>query len=165
MMNGKLKLIYALLIGALILQGCKDDEPEIGEPFDKTEGLTATAWVISEVYLVDEGNPAKPEREISSFYTESGNLLEIRFDADGTFETIPGDGVNFFPESGNWSFNNPNTPSSITFTSGDVVFESPLGGPTRISDSELRLNVPRFCFIDGEDKAVLGYRMVFVRKS
>lgn len=165
MMKNNYRLIWLLLAGFIIFQGCKEDDPEIGEPFGKTEGLTATGWVVNQVFLVDEGNPAKPEREISSYYTEGGNLLEIRFNEDGTFETIPGDGVNFFPESGTWAFNDPNTPSGITFTSDEVVFESPLGGPTRISDNELLLNVPRFCFIDGEDKAVLGYRLVFVRKS
>ena len=164
MMKNRFGLLIMLLIGITSFHGCKEDDPEIGEPFDKTEVLTATALGVSEVYLVDEGNPSKPEREISSFYTNGDNLLEIKFDADGSFGVTPGDGLNFFPESGNWAFNDPNTPSKITFTSDEAVFESPLGGPTRISDTQLLLNVPRSCSIEGENKDVLGYRLVFLRK-
>jgi hypothetical protein len=164
-MKNKFNIFYLILFTALIFQGCKEDEAEIGEPFGKTEGLVATGWVVNQVFLVDEGNPSKPEREISEYYTSGSDLLEIKFEADGTFETISGDGVNFFPDAGTWSFNNPLTPSSITLVSDDQTINSPLGGPTRIVDTELKMNVQKFCNIDGEDKAVLGYRLVFVRKS
>jgi len=157
-------IIWSFLLVVLVFQGCKEDEPEIGEPFGKAEGLVATGWVVSEVYLVDEGNPAKPERDISPFYTSGSDLLEIKFENDGTFESFPGDGVNFFPVAGTWSFNDPLTPSSITLVSADQTIDSPLGGPTRIVDSELKMNVQKFCNIDGEEKAVLGYRLVFTRK-
>ncbi len=164
-MKNPFKIFYFLLFATLIIQGCKEDDPEIGEPFGKTDGLVATGWVVSQVFLVDEGNPSKPEREISQYYTSGNDLLEIKFEADGTFETFSGDGVNFFPDSGTWSFNDPLTPSSITLVSDDQTINSPLGGPTRIVDTELKMNVQRFCNIDGEEKAVLGYRLVFVRKS
>jgi hypothetical protein len=164
-MKSKARYLYLILFFAVAIVGCKEDDPEIGEPFGKTDGLVATGWVVSQVFLVDEGNPAKPEREISEYYTSGTDLLEIKFEADGTFETFPGDGVNFFPDAGTWSFNDPLTPSSITLVSDDQTINSPLGGPTRIVDSELKMNVQRFCNIDGEEKAVLGYRLVFVRKS
>ena len=143
---------------------CQEDEQEIGEAYGKSEGLTATAWVVNQVFLVDEGNPAKPEIEITSFYTSGNNLLEVKFDLDGTYELTPGDGVNFFPSSGSWAFNDSFAPTKLTLTSEDQVVDSPLGGPTRISDNELKLNVQRFCQDQGEEKAVLGYRLVFVRK-
>jgi len=161
----KRNIFLILILSAFVFQGCKEDEPEIGEPFGKTEGLVATPWVVSQVFLVDEGNPSKPEREISEYYTEGDDLLEIEFSADGTFETTAGAGVNFFPDDGTWSFNDPETPSSIVLVSGDVVIDSPLGGPTRIVDNELKMNVQKFCNSDGEDKPVLGYRLVFIRKS
>jgi hypothetical protein len=164
-MKSKARYLYLILFFAVAIVGCKEDDPEIGEPFGKTDGLVATGWVVSQVFLVDEGNPAKPEREISEYYTSGTDLLEIKFEADGTFETFSGDGVNFFPDAGTWSFNDPLTPSSITLVSDDQTINSPLGGPTRIVDSELKMNVQRFCNIDGEEKAVLGYRLVFVRKS
>lgn len=163
-MNMNRNIIWSLILAVVVFQGCKEDDPEIGEPFSKSEGLVATGWVVSEVYLVDEGNPAKPERDISQFYTSGSDLLEIKFENDGTFESFPGDGVNFFPDAGTWSFNDPLTPSRITLVSSDQTIDSPLGGPTRIVDSELKMNVQKFCNIDGEDKAVLGYRLVFTRK-
>jgi hypothetical protein len=164
-MNRNRNIIWSFLLIVLVFQGCKEDEPEIGEPFGKAEGLVATSWVVSQVFLVDEGNPSKPERDISQFYTSGTNLLEINFDADGSFSTADGDGVNFFPQSGTWSFNDDFAPSSIILISEDQTINSPLGGPTRISDSELKMNVQRFCSIDGEDQPVLGYRLVFLRKS
>lgn len=164
-MKNPFKIFYFLLFATLIFQGCKEDETEIGEPFGKTDGLVATGWVVNQVFLVDEGNPSKPERDISQFYTSGTELLEIKFEQDGTFQTFSGDGVNFFPDAGTWSFNDPLTPSSIMLVSDDQTIDSPLGGPTRIVDTELKMNVQRFCNIDGEEQAVLGYRLVFLRKS
>ncbi len=77
----KLYLPFCLMMAFVAFHSCKEDEPEIGEPFSKVEGLTATDWIISEVYLVDETNPAKPERNISSFYTSTDNLLFVSFSA------------------------------------------------------------------------------------
>lgn len=147
-------------------QGCKDDEPEIGEPFSKTEGLTATDWIISEVFLVDESNPAKPERNISNYYTGGSNLLAVSFKSDYTFNVTSGDGLNFFPDAGTWSFDNNDAPKEIILVSTDgVTTVAPLGGSTRISDQQLKINfVKRSCTEGGEEKAALGYRLVFNRK-
>ncbi|MEM9050747.1 MAG: DUF5004 domain-containing protein [Bacteroidota bacterium] len=164
MMKNKFKIACSLVFILFIAQGCSEDEKEIGEPFDKTEGLIATDWEISEVYLIDEGNPAKPEREVSEFYITGDNLLQMSFEADGTFESIQGDGLNFFPSSGNWSFNDLATPTKINFDADGVTFGAPLGGPTRISDLQLILNVQKSCLNENEEKAVLGYRFVFNRK-
>jgi hypothetical protein len=158
-------LIFAV---ALIFVGCKDDdEVPIGEPFDKTEGLTATSWIIDEVYLVDEASPNKAEYNISEFYTSSENRLEVKFDADGSFAVTPGDGLNFFPDMGTWSFDDPVAPRRIIIVDqNNVETIAPLGGPTRISDSQLKINfAKRSCLEEGEEKSVLGYRLVFNRKS
>jgi hypothetical protein len=162
-MKMKKNIIWFLLLAPFLFQSCEDD-PEIGEPFGKIEGLTATSWVLDRIYLVDEGNPSKPEIEISEFIKAGNSLPTIRFESDFSFESSSGDSpIELFPESGTWSFNNNDTPSSITLISPDRVVDSPLGGPTRISDSELRLNIPKFCNVDGEDVAVLGYRVVYIR--
>ena len=157
-------LCFTMLLVAVV--GCKDDEAEIGEPFSKSEGLTAKDWVISEVFLVDESNPAKPERNISPFYTSGENLLAISFNADGSFKVTAGDGLNFFPAAGTWSFDNNDAPKQIILVStGGETTIAPLGGPTRISDQQLKINfVKRSCPKDGEDKPALGYRLVFNRK-
>jgi len=162
----KLYSLFFLVIVLASLQGCEEDEPEIGEPFSKVEGLTATDWIISEVYLVDETNPAKPERNISSFYTSTDNLLFVSFSTDGTFNVTPGDGLNFFPDAGTWSFDDDNAPTEIILVSTDgVTTVAPLGGPTRISDQQLKINfVKRSCPDGAEEKAALGYRLVFNRQ-
>ncbi len=158
---------YAFYTTAFVmaLTGCKDDEPEIGEPFSKIEGITATGWQIAEAFLVDENNPAKPEQDISEYYTSSDNLLEINFSADGSYEVIEGDGIAFLPLTGTWSFNDNAAPTSIIFVgdNGEVI-TAPLDGPTRIVDSQLKIRFEReYCQIDGESKPVLGYRVVFNR--
>lgn len=161
-----LNRILFLLVLIASLSCKKDDIPPIGEPFDKVEGLTAAGWVVSEAYLVDESNPAKPERDISEFYT-TGDRLEVNFGSDGSFEVTPGSGLNFFPESGTWAFDNNSTPTQIILTDENMVETvAPLGGPTRISDPQLKINfTKRFCDDSGEQKAALGYRLVFNRKS
>ena len=161
-----LNKISILLLIFLAASCKKDDIPPIGEAFDKVEGITATNWVIEEVYLVDESNPARPEREISEYYKD-GARLELNFNTDGTFEVIPGSGLNFFPESGTWSFDSNNAPTKIVFTDQNMVETvAPLGGPTRISDPQLKINfTKKSCDDSGELKAVLGYRLVFNRKS
>ncbi|NEN23758.1 hypothetical protein G3O08_09620 [Cryomorpha ignava] len=162
----KIVLLFYLMIALVAIQGCKEEEPEIGEPFSKIEGLTATDWIISEVFLVDESNPAKPERNISNFYTGGSNLLAVSFKSDYTFSVTPGDGLNFFPDAGTWSFDRNDAPREIILVSTDgVTTVAPLGGPTRISDQQLKINfVKRSCSEDGEEKAALGYRLIFNRK-
>ena len=158
-------LCLTMLLVALV--GCKDDKPEIGEPFSKSEGLTAKDWVISEVFLVDESNPAKTERNISSFYTNTENPLAISFNADGSFLVNPGDGLNFFPDAGTWSFDNNDAPRQIVLVStiGETTI-APLGGPTRINDQQLKINfVKRSCVKEGVDEPALGYRLIFNRKQ
>jgi hypothetical protein len=161
-------IVLSFLLLSIAFQGCVDDEEaEIGEPFGKSEGLTASEWVISEVYLVDEGNPSKPEQDISQFYLEGESLLAIDFEKDGSFSSQQGSGLNFFPQQGTWTFDDNDAPTEIILTSqtGEITV-APLGGPTRITDAQLKFSfASRFCMNDGEDKPVLGYRVIFYRKS
>lgn len=163
----KFQILGILALALFILSCDKKEIPPIGEPFDKTQGLTATDWIISDVYLVDESNPAKPEKDLTTYFTSSENKLEMSFGADGTFQVTPGDGGNFFPENGTWSFDDNSAPTEIIFVDENQVETiAPLGGPTRISDAQLKINfVKRSCPDGSELKAVLGYRLVFNRKS
>lgn len=158
-----LNKIFLLSLCLLALSGCKEDETEIGEPYSKVEGLTATDWVMNEVFLVDEGNPAKPERNISGQVITADPLL-LSFHTDGSFTA---DAVNsFFPVDGTWSFDDQNAPKKIILVSPDgTMTDAPLGGPTRISDSQLKINfVKKSCPDGADEKAALGYRLVFNRK-
>ena len=150
---------------AMGLVGCEDDDEEIGDPFSKIEGLTATDWIVEEVYLVDESNPAKPEKSITDYYTSGDTRMEMDFNTDGTFTVTSGDGLNFFPPSGTWSFDNDAAPTKIVLISEDgEVTDAPLAGPTRITDEQLKIQLVKyFCQVDGVSKGVLGYRLVFNR--
>ena len=161
------KIIHFIFVGLLIISCQDDDDAPIGEPFDKAEGLSATGWVIDEAFLVDESSPNKAEFNISEFYVSTDNKLEIKFDINGEFEVTPGDGLNFFPDQGTWSFDDPFAPREIIIVDENGVQTiAPLGGPTRITDSQLKINfAKRSCDDDGELKSVLGYRLVFNRKS
>src|SRR5690606_3782153 len=156
--------LFYLAFMLLALGGCKEDEAALGEPFSKVEGLIATDWVMAEVYLVDEGNPAKPERNISQQVITTDQPLTLSFESEGNFTA--GTENNFFPLTGAWSFDDPNAPRKIILISPDgTVTDAPLGGPIRISDSQLKINfVKRSCPDGAEEKAVLGYRLVFNRK-
>lgn len=164
-LNYRFLLLVSLV--AISITSCKeDDDTEIGDPFSKIEGLTATDWIVAEVFLVDESNPAKPERDISNYYTSTANRLEMSYNIDGTFVVTAGDGLNFFPSSGSWMFDNDQAPTAIILTSDEGVTEMPLAGPTRISDAQLKIQfVKEYCQVEGVSKGKLGYRLVFNRKS
>ena len=140
----------------------KDDFFEIAKQVE----IFTTLFKTVNVNYVDETNPAKPERNISNFYTGGSDLLEISFKQDYTFTVSPGAGLNFFPDAGTWSFDRNDAPKEIVMVSTDgVTTIAPLGGPTRISDQQLKINfVKRSCADGSEDKAALGYRLVFNRK-
>ncbi len=163
------KYKYFIILSLLVigLTGCKDDEAEIGEPYSKIEGLTATDWIVEEVYLVDESNPAKPEKSVTEYYTSGDTRMEMDFKTDGTFTVTSGDGLNFFPPSGTWSFDYDAAPTKIILISDEgVVTDAPLAGPTRITDAQLKIQIVHsYCQVEGESKGVLGYRIVFNRKS
>lgn len=164
MKNTTLYFFLFLACTVLFTTACKEDEAEIGEPFSKVEGITATDWILDEVFLVDEGNPSRPERNISENTVSDDDPLILSFEQDGTFTSNAPNP--FFPSTGTWSFDNASTPTKIIFVdAGGNTTDAPLGGPTRISDSQLKINFTRqTCNIDGEEKAVLGYRLVFNRK-
>lgn len=165
MTNHKYFIFLFVSCLALGLTSCEDDEADIGTPFSKIEGLTATDWIVEEVYLIDESNPAKPERSITDYYTSGDERLEMSFSADGTFTVTSGEGLNFFPPSGTWSFDNDAAPTKIILISEEgEVTDAPLAGPTRITDEQLKIQLVKyFCQVDGVSKGMLGYRMVFNR--
>lgn len=156
-------LFYVLLTIGMV--GCKEDDVEIGEPFSQVEGLTATEWVVEQVFLIDESNPARPERDVSKYYITSENRMMMSYSPDYTFEVTAGEGLNFFPPSGTWMFDSNGAPTKIILTSQEGVMDAPLDGPTRAQDNQLKIQiVSEYCQVDGQSKPTLGYRLVFNRK-
>lgn len=157
--------LAALAVIAL-LQGCREDKPEIGDPWSHIEGITGTAWILTEVDLIDEGNPSRPRRSISRFFTEGDEQMTLNFTEDGHFVSVPGDGGQVFPLDGTWSFDLDEAPRRVIFTGDDETIVANLGRPVRIIDPELRLElVKKSCIVDGEVRAALGYRFTFVRQN
>ncbi len=164
----KSKIFFTILaISTLFLiQACKEDEGEIGEPFSKTEGLTVNDWVFEQAFVIDAYNPSGPEKDVSPFY-QQGEPLRLSFGADGTFTVIPGSGKNVFPDNGTWSFYpDDDAPTEIRVEDESGVTSLLLAGPTRITDQQLRIRFnTKSCEFEGEIKPVIGYRFVFNRAN
>ncbi len=158
------RLTFAALIAAMLVSCKPEPEGELGTPFSKMEGLTATSWEIERVVIVDGADPAKTERDFSSFYLGGENKLTAKFDADGTFDVTPGDGLNFLPLSGTWQFNDPMYPTQIVLNpEGDTQILY-LESPTRIIETRLRLRFDKHeCLIDDEWAVVYSYGLIFKR--
>lgn len=158
--------LLAGLLTILVLQGCQDDDREIGDPWSHIEGITATSWVLTDAELIDEGNPSRPRRSISRFFTGGDDVMTLNFTEDGNFVSVPGDGGEVFPLDGTWSFDLNEAPRRVVFTSADGTLTANLGAPVRPIDSELQLEiVKRTCVVEGEVKAALGYSFTFTRQD
>ena len=156
-----------LIASVLVMSSCREDRSaDLGEPLSKIEGLVATPWVISEVYIVDGADPANTSRDFSSFYVSGESLLSLNFSEDGTFQVQPGDGLNFLPEGGTWEFDNKEFPTRIIMDGGDESLELQLEAPTRIIEQQLKVRYDKYaCELDGEIKPVYSYRLVFNREN
>lgn len=167
-MKKRFSVITLLAASAVftLLQSCREDQPEIGDPWSHIEGITGTAWILSEVELIDEGNPSRPRRSISRFFTEGEDQMTLNFTPDGHFVSVPGDGGQVLPLDGTWNFDLDEAPRRVIFSSEDETITANLGSPVRIIDPELRLElVKKTCVVDGEVRAALGYRFTFVRQN
>jgi hypothetical protein len=163
-MKKQFKYFVLALMVAAVFTGCKDDDPSIGDPWSHVEGLTSTAWVLVEVDLIDEGNPARPSKSLTSSLVGGDTETTLNFDADGTFQSIQAPGIQVFPSEGSWAFDRSEAPRRIDLSTGTDVIQANLGAPVRPVDPQLRLElVKRTCNVDGEEKAALGYRFVFNR--
>jgi len=157
--------IWILAVAVVSLQACKDDDREIGDPWDHVEGLTANDWILTDVEIIDEGNPSRPRRGLSQFFVGGENVLSLKFETDGTFASVPGDGGEVFPLTGTWAFDRNEAPRFINIVDGNENVIANLGSPVRIIDPQLKLElVKKTCVVDGAVRPALGYRFIFNRK-
>jgi hypothetical protein len=158
--------LFAGLLAMMVLQGCQDDDREIGDPWSHIEGITATTWVLTDAEIIDEGNPSRPRRSISRFFTGGDDVMTLSFTEDGNFVSVPGDGGEVFPLDGTWAFDLNEAPRRVILTSVDGTITANLGAPVRLVDQELQLEiVKRTCVVDGEVKPALGYSFIFARQD
>lgn len=160
-----MKKIAIFLAIALAATACKKDKKDIGQPFSQTQGLTQSTWTFSSASLIDEYNPAQPQKDITSFYTQ-GTPLTLTFNSDGSFTSNAGSGKNPFPADGTWAFDDPSAPSKIIITSNGSTTDLLLGSPTRVSDKYLNIKfVTKYCEVSGNTKPAVGYNFQFVRSN
>ncbi len=135
----------AALAAFIALAGCKPEiTGELGEPFDKVEGMSGT-WQLTAFTQQDLNSPVKEVRDLSHFYIDGVNTpLELSFAADGTYEVALEMGKNYFGEGGTWAFDDPAYPSYLELYSSDTLVYN-LGGMIRPFDNELNIEYRRDC--------------------
>jgi len=167
MMKHILKSAVVLLAIAIALMGCREiRDAELGEPFSKVEGLTETKWEITAVSIVDGADPAQASRDFGEFYLNGDSKLTLDFTDEGTFTVQTGDGLNFLPSDGIWTFDDPDFPTKIILNHDTDPQELQLEAPTRKVDQELKVRYDKyFCVLEeGEPEVpVYSYRLIFQR--
>lgn len=140
------KTILFLAVGAALIT-CKPKlEGELGEAFSKVEGLNGT-WQITEFSQRDENNPIKEVRDLSSFYIQDGiESTTITFNSSNmTYTAVPGPGKNYIGTEGSWHLDNNEAPTELIFENVTDTLSMLLGSMPRVFDTQLDLELPRFC--------------------
>jgi hypothetical protein len=162
--NTSLALVFLATIG-MVFNGCVEERKEIGEPFDKVEGISGT-WIVSDAAVIDEQSVLKDEIDITDFYTsDPGNVMELIFDGvTMTYQVTPGEGINFFGTGGTWEYDDPNFPeflylyTQVEMEDDTIVLQ--MGTTVNEFSSSMDIKYPRYC---GENN-VSSYRYTFLRQ-
>ena len=144
-----------------LFASCADDDAEIGEAGSKLDGINAT-WVLDKVIQTDETAFVLSELDITHYYNADGTPPEIVFNSSDFTYTVTDQGKrNFFGASGNWAFDDNNTPTMVTLTeSGGSDIELVLASTIRPVDQKLRVKFVKNC--DGTP--IITYLFEYVRK-
>lgn len=158
------KIIFLLAVGIVVLACNKEEDKEIGSPQSKVDGISGS-WLISSVIQIDERNLPIRSRDISSYYTSTSNKIAANFKSDKTFTMQSGDGINYLGTgAGTWSFDNDASPAYLFLNyQGQSTLKIALGGPTRSSDTELKLLYTSTCDTDTSSVPRVSYNYVFKR--
>lgn len=139
-------MLTAVLVGGLLFQGCKPEiEGELGEPFDKSEGIAGT-WQLNSFVQKDLNSPVQEERDLSSFFVDGTvTPLQLSFAADGTYFVAIEKGKNYFGEGGQWMFDDPDYPSLIELHTATDTLVYNLGSMVRTFDPSMKIEYRRSC--------------------
>jgi hypothetical protein len=158
------KLVMMICAASLLMAACKKDTKEIGVPASKMEGITSN-WQLLKANQVDELSLTKEAVNIYGYFSTSVKLPNILF-TDSTYSVdTTGLSYNFFGGAeGKWKFDDPEFPSTITFTpNGGNAFSLKLNGPIRPQDNlKLTKEVHKTC--KGKATWVMSYNLEFTRK-
>ena len=156
---------FAVLIAAGWM-GCKPDlEGELGDPFDKYEGMIGT-WELGVFSQQDLQSPLKEVRDLSQVYIDGiVTPLRLSLNEDQSYSVTIEKGQNYFGNIGTWSLDDPQYPTTLILYSQDEL-GSPLdtlayalGAVVRPHDNLLDVVYDRPC----EDEDVLAYTFSFNR--
>ena len=159
-----------LVLSVALFQACKPDlKGELGDPYDKVDGIAGT-WTLQSVIQTDEKAPDKRQLDLSSYYLGDGGA-SITFDKDNqTYTAEFNNGKNFFGDAGTWTMTNAQFaafnriyPDALWLINGTDSIELTLGAPVRTFDSQLFLRLERRCLDGAEIKVRSSYEFEFVR--
>ena len=136
-------LSFALV---LLLHSCKPDTVgELGEPFDKVQGMIGT-WQLQAFTQQDLNSPVKEVRDLSLFYMDSFvTPLQITFNENMEYTVALELGKNYFGEGGTWGFDDEAYPSYLQLYTAEDTLEYNLGSMVRIFDESLQIEYRRNC--------------------
>ncbi len=170
-LNKYKSLALSLVITMVALQGCIDEAPDIGEPFDRLSNLAGT-WELQKLTLNDEdavrkGFPAFVQSvDITNLYPFTDVSLTLNLDEEGnpsTFEVNTGGAPNYFgAESGSWSVDDLGAPAEINFAGGNTIELTTYLG---LTEGALTVKFVRYeTRSNGDRVSFLSYEYEFVKQ-
>lgn len=138
--------LLLILISLSTVVGCKEEQDlQLGEPFSKLDGINDT-WILASIVQIDglATDPTKRQLDLPEDFI-GDSPMSITFDSTaGTYSVQSGNTIlNLLGDSGTWSFDDDNYPTSISFNG--TVWN--LLAPTRRVDNTLKISTAHYCTI------------------
>jgi hypothetical protein len=167
------KLLFILIFPLVLFSSCKEEIPEIGDPFLVADGLIGE-WRVSGVEVVDLLTINVRSGDITDFYvTATAGASRITFnDENGarSFSLQWTEGVNFItgpgvnaPTTGTWELDAELQTTKILLkdNGGQLISILNLEESVKSFSQFLSVSVDQFC----DDDAVHAYSFTFQRTS
>lgn len=165
-------LIYILSIIVLFQLCTPDDNPPIGDPPDRAEQLLGT-WSLNSFLQIET---AAREKAFPDFATvkDLTNVFpdhpytdfSITFKDDGTFSSEIGNSYVDFLDSGTWEFNDPEFPSFIRMSKGQIIQHVEIGSMGELVFGKFQFAINRLdpSIPEPEEKPVIIYEYNMVKQ-
>lgn len=160
--NIKMKnLAYTLLFSlpALFILGCESEERQLEPAGSKLDGIH-DEWVLDRAVNFDSLNEVGVD--LSTYYIQNGEAPELTMDSENLTYAFNARGKkSYFGSSGTWAFDDPDYPTSLTFTDENGNdHEVELIRTIRPVDQKLAIRIVRKC----NDQVRATYNYFFIRK-
>ncbi len=158
---------YGLLLGAVValLAGCtQNDYNDLAPPPSKIEGINGS-WTIEKVEQVEltKRSGGFDIRYDVSEIMIGDTPMSIAFDSESqTYTVSAGSTVHNLGDSGSWSFDDPQFPTQLTFSTNEgSTITAELQRTVRPVDNVLQFEFARNCA--NVEQAEFGYEYTFNR--